>query len=208
MPINSLNRPASWRRATTRLTMLPTACPEDFRQPAHRRPVRHLRQVRPQLFERRREPARTRRPRHPLDPSPAVAARHPPRRIPQLHRGSLHGRWRHPRTGCRSYRGTFRPQLPQRNGHHDDTTNTVNAPVTESCSCLTNICVTPETRLGTVMTRTGLSSSLLVVVQTNETRKPLPSATSAGTADGPTVPPKSAGIRLTGRLSCNAEAGD
>ena len=59
------------------------------RNPQHqtdRRPVRHLRQKRRQLFERRRECAAARRPRHLLHPHPALPARHPPRRILQPHR--------------------------------------------------------------------------------------------------------------------------
>ena len=94
----------------------------------------------------------------------------------------------HRGTGCRSYRGAFRPQFPHRDRRHDGATDTVNAPVTESCTCLTNICVTPITRRTTVVIRTGLSSSLVVVRHTNETRKPLRSATSAVGPDGPMSP--------------------
>jgi len=48
--------------------------------------------------------------------------------------------------------------------------------------------VTPRTRRSTVVIRTGLSSSLVVVRHTNETRKPLRSATSAVGPDGPMSP--------------------
>ena len=60
--------------------------PRDVHQATRRRPVRHLRQIRRQLLERRRERAAVRRPRHLLDPNPAASARHSPRRIPQPHR--------------------------------------------------------------------------------------------------------------------------
>ena len=60
--------------------------PRDAHQATRRRPVRHLRQIRRQLLERRRERAAVRRPRHLLDPNPAASARHSPRRIPQPHR--------------------------------------------------------------------------------------------------------------------------
>ena len=76
----------SSRRATTRSTMLPHRHPRNPQQAAHRRPVRHLRQIRRRLFERRREHAAAIRPRHPLDLHPAPRARHPPRRILQPHR--------------------------------------------------------------------------------------------------------------------------
>ena len=53
-------------------------------QAAHRRPVRHLRQIRRQFLEPRREHTAAARPRHLLHLHPAATpARHPPRRIPQ-----------------------------------------------------------------------------------------------------------------------------
>ena len=56
-------------------------------QAAHRRPVRHLRQIRRQFLEPRREHAAAARPRHLLHLHPAATpARHPPRRIPQPRR--------------------------------------------------------------------------------------------------------------------------
>ena len=52
-------------------------------QAAHRRPVHHLRQIRRQLLEPRREHAAAARPRHLLRLHPATRARHPPRRVLQ-----------------------------------------------------------------------------------------------------------------------------
>ena len=68
-------------------------------QAAHRRPVSHLRQIRRQLFDRRREHAAAIRHGTRSNLHPAPRARHPPRRILQPHRIRPHGRCRHTRAG-------------------------------------------------------------------------------------------------------------
>ena len=68
-------------------------------QAAHRRRVRHLRQIRRQLFDRRREHAAAIRHGTRSNLHPAPRARHPPRRILQPHRIRPHGRCRHTRAG-------------------------------------------------------------------------------------------------------------
>ena len=68
-------------------------------QAVHRRRVRHLRQIRRQLFDRRREHAAAIRHGTRSNLHPAPRARHPPRRILQPHRIRPHGRCRHTRAG-------------------------------------------------------------------------------------------------------------
>ena len=71
-------------------------------QAAHRRRVRHLRQIRRQLFDRRREHAAAIRHGTRSNLHPAPRARHPPRRILQPHRIRPHGRCRHTETAVAS----------------------------------------------------------------------------------------------------------
>ena len=77
----------------------------NLQQAAHRRRVRRLRQIRRQLFDRRREHAAAIRYGTRSNLHPAPRARHPPRRILQPHRIRPHGRCRHTLRGfARSYR--------------------------------------------------------------------------------------------------------
>ena len=94
-----------------------------------------------------------------------------------------HDRCRHWRTGCRSYRGARFPHVPHRERRHDGSTDTVNGPSAAISTCLTYICVTPNSRRSNVVRRMGLSSSRVVVVHAHETRKPLAFATASAKRD-------------------------
>ena len=84
-----------------------------------------------------------------------------------------HDRCRHSRTGRRSYRGARSPHVPHRERRHDGSTDTVNGPAAAISTCLTYICVTPNSRRSNVVRRMGLSSSRVVMVHSHETGKPL-----------------------------------
>ena len=102
-------------------------------------------------------------------------------------------RCRHSRAGCRSYRGARFPHVPHRERRHDGSTDTVNGPSAAISTCLTYICVTPNSRRSNVVRRMGLSSSRVVVVHAHETRKPLAFATASAKRDGRTQPRQHAG---------------
>ena len=94
-----------------------------------------------------------------------------------------HDRCRHWRTGCRSYRGARFPHVPHRARRHDGSTDTVNGPSAAISTCLTYICVTPNSRRSNVVRRMGLSSSRVVVVHAHETRKSLAFSTASAQRD-------------------------
>ena len=153
-------------------------------QAAHRRPVRHLRQIRRQFLEPRREHAAAARPRHLLHLHPAATpARHPPRRIPQPRRHPAPGQMpplahRLPVIPRRPLPARPAPGTPPRRLHRP-----VNGPSAAISTCLTYICVTPNSRRSNVVRRMGLSSSRVVVIHAHETRKPLAFATASAKRD-------------------------